>query len=65
LTKKGDVGGEKMARMKSTCSKCGRTILLFFEDEEFAKDIAPLKKGELLEHKCPACEEWAVFEIDK
>jgi len=24
-----------------------------------------LKKGDLLEHKCPACQEWAVFEIEK
>lgn len=54
-----------MARLKSTCSKCGRTILLFFDDEEFANDIAQLKKGDLLEHKCPACQEWAVFEIEK
>jgi len=54
-----------VARLKSTCSKCGRTISLFFDDEEFTNDIAQLKKGELLEHKCPACQEWAVFEIEK
>jgi len=61
--KKDGRGGEKVARLKSTCSKCGRTILLFFDDDEFASDISNLKKGDLLEHKCPACQEWAVFEI--
>lgn len=53
-----------MARLKATCSKCGKTILLFFEDhKEEWQDIQALEKGEMFEHKCPACEEWAAFEV--
>lgn len=53
-----------MARIKATCSKCGKTISLFFDDDkEEWESLRELKKGEMFEHKCPACEEWAAFEV--
>lgn len=53
-----------MARLKGTCSKCGKTISLLFEynNAELA-DIKKLKDGEFFEHKCPVCDEWSAFEV--
>ena len=53
-----------MARIKASCSKCGKTILLFFDpnDADY-NEIVKLKAGEKFEHKCPSCNEWAAFEI--
>jgi hypothetical protein len=56
--------GQGMARLKGTCSKCGKTISLLFEynNAELA-DIKKLKDGEFFEHKCPVCDEWSAFEV--
>jgi len=53
-----------MARIKATCSKCQRTILLFFDNEsEDWTAISQLEQGEMFEHKCPHCEQWSAFEV--
>jgi len=54
-----------MARIKATCSKCGETILLFFDPDKDLdyKEIVKLKAGESFEHKCPSCGNWAAFKI--
>jgi len=52
-----------MARIKATCSACGKTISLFFDDRSDDWDsISKLNKDEAFEHKCPACEAWTTFE---
>ena len=51
-----------MARIKAKCLNCGKVIWLLLDDEEF-RQMADIKKGEGFEHKCPACEEWALFEF--
>lgn len=51
-----------MGRFKGTCSHCGKTISLLFDDDE-SVDVQDLKKGEYFEHKCPVCDEWSAFEV--
>lgn len=51
-------------RVKAKCSKCDSVIALFFdENDPDVRVIRGLNKGELFEHKCPSCEEWAAFEV--
>jgi len=52
-----------MARQKAKCCSCERTISLLITNFEDIKALEKLELGDLFEHKCPNCEEWAAFEI--